>query len=106
MTASAEQIPIRCRLLGVPAPIREWRFHDVRKWRLDFAWPDHKVAVEYDGGIYASGRHTRGSGYDKDCDKFNAATVLGWRVLHVTAPMCKDGRLTGVVEAVGEMVND
>lgn len=34
---------------SLPDPIAQHRFHDVRKWRWDFAWPDHLLAVELDG---------------------------------------------------------
>lgn len=66
---------------GLPAPIAEFRFHPVRKWRFDYAWPDHMVALEVEGGIWTRGRHTRGAGFAKDIEKYNAAAVLGWRVL-------------------------
>lgn len=60
---------------------KEYKFHPTRKWRFDFADPDNKVAVEIDGGVFSGGRHTRGSGFRADCEKINAAAVLGWRVL-------------------------
>ena len=70
-----------------PAPEVEYRFHPVRRWRFDFAWPVSKVAVELDGGTWTQGRHTRGAGYRGDCEKLNAAALLGWRVFRVTAGM-------------------
>ena len=60
---------------------REYRFHPERKWRFDFANPHMKVAVEIEGGAFSGGRHTRGAGFVADCEKYNQATVLGWRVL-------------------------
>jgi very-short-patch-repair endonuclease len=60
---------------------QEYKFHPKRKWRFDFADPANKIAVEIDGGVFAGGRHTRGMGFKRDCEKINAATVLGWRVL-------------------------
>ena len=75
-------------LPGVPAkapePESEYRFHPFRKWRFDFAWPDKKVAVEMDGGVFTGGAHVRGGHYQSDCEKGNAAVLLGWRVLHYT----------------------
>lgn len=65
----------------MPLPDREYRFHPTRKWRFDFCWPDLKLAAEADGAIWVSGRHSRGSGIIGDCEKYNAATVLGWRIL-------------------------
>ena len=37
-----------------------------------------------EGGSSVAGRHTQGEGFRKDCEKYNEATVLGWRVLRVT----------------------
>lgn len=65
-------------------PAREYRFQPGRKWAFDFAWPVEQVAVEIDGGVYSHGRHTRGTGFIGDCDKLNAAVMLGWRVLRFT----------------------
>ncbi len=76
--------------LGVPPWEEEYMFawkSMERKWRFDFAWPEQKVAVECDGGTWSRGRHTRGAGYAGDCEKRNAAQILGWRVLHYTSDM-------------------
>lgn len=86
------------RALGLPEPVREHRFHPVRRWRFDFAWPDRKIAVEVDGGTWSGGRHSRGGGYEKDAEKLNAAAVDGWRILRVTSAMVKDGRAIAVVD--------
>lgn len=70
-----------CRAAGLPEPIPEYRFHQLRRWRFDFAWPLHMVAVEVEGGIWTQGRHTRGPGVLADMEKYNAAVLAGWRVL-------------------------
>lgn len=63
-------------------PVREFRFHPVRKWRFDFCWPDKKTAVEIEGGIFLpKSRHTSCMGYSGDMEKYNAAAELGWTVL-------------------------
>lgn len=54
-----------------------------RKWRFDFAWLQHKLALEVEGGVFSGGRHTRGAGFANDMLKYNTATLLGWRVLRV-----------------------
>jgi hypothetical protein len=68
----------------VPAPESEYRFHRTRKWRFDFAWPGQKVAVEMEGGVFTGGAHTRGGHYQSDCEKYNSAVLLGWRILRYT----------------------
>jgi hypothetical protein len=66
---------------GLPRPVTEHKFHDDRKWKFDFAWVEQLVALEVEGGIWIVGRHNRPVGMLKDMEKYNAAAVLGWRVL-------------------------
>lgn len=88
--------------LGVPEPVRQYRYHPHRRWRFDFAWPDHGLAVEVDGGTWSGGRHTRGAGYEKDSEKINAANLLGWTCLRYTSSMVKSGRAAReIAEALG-----
>lgn len=61
--------------------VREHRFHPTRKWSFDFAWPSIKLALELDG----RGRHQTVKGVREDCEKLNAAVILGWRVLRYPA---------------------
>lgn len=72
---------------GLP-PQREYLFARVlgRKWRFDFAWPERLVAVELEGLTHGEGgRHQRVAGFAVDCEKYNSAVMLGWRVLRFTA---------------------
>ena len=39
--------------------VKEYLFHPTRKWRFDYAIPDHKIALEVEGGVWTGGRHTR-----------------------------------------------
>lgn len=88
----------QCVLSGLPAPVTEFRFHPTRKWRFDFAWPDRSIAVEVDGAIFVSGRHTRGIGVEKDNEKFAEALLAGWKVLRVSTNQVRDGRALAWVE--------
>lgn len=81
----------QCRLAGMPEPVRQFRFHPVRRWRFDLCWPDCKLAVEVDGGVWTGGRHVSGAGFTRDCVKLNEAVLLGWRVLRFTPAMVQDG---------------
>jgi len=73
-----------------PAPTPEYRFAPPRRWRFDRAWPERRVAVELEGGVWSGGRHTRPAGYEADVEKYNTATVEGWRVLRFTAKALRD----------------
>lgn len=75
----------------IPAVTREYRFHEERKWRFDFAWPEWKIAVEIEGGTFSQGRHTRGVGFADDCRKYNSAALLGWRLFRFTTGQVKAG---------------
>ncbi len=91
-------LEFQLRVAKLPTPEREYRFHSTRRWRFDFAWPDVKLAVEVEGGTWAQGRHTRGPGFEGDCEKMNEATLMGWRVLRVTASMVNDGTALKFIE--------
>lgn len=82
--------------------VREFRFHDTRKWRFDFAWPDIKLAVEIQGGIWLGGRgaHTSAKGVARDSEKLLEAVMLGWRVIPATPSMVKSGALLNAVDAL------
>ncbi len=82
----------QCELSGLPMPVEEFRFHSVRRWRFDYAFIAQRLAVEIDGGGFVNGRHSRGSGIEKDCEKLAEALALGWRVLRVTPKHVKSGQ--------------
>jgi very-short-patch-repair endonuclease len=66
----------------------EYRFHPIRKFRFDFAviTKGVKVAIEYEGVFGgAKSRHTSVIGYSADCEKYNLATTMGWKVLRYTS---------------------
>lgn len=87
---------------SLPLPRIEYKFHPERKWMFDFAWVKRKLAVEIEGGSWAQGRHTRGSGFAADCEKYNAAALLGWRVLRFTGEQIESGyALDTTLEAMG-----
>lgn len=69
------------REMGIPMPEMEYAFHPTRKFRWDFCWPDHRLALECEGGVWSGGRHGRGSGIKKDMEKQTEAAMLGWRIL-------------------------
>lgn len=93
-------------LLGLPPWKEEYRFAAEalgRQWRFDFAWPGQRVAVECEGGTWARGRHTRGSGFEGDCAKYNAAAMLGWTVLRYTGTMLERDP-AGTIEQVRQVL--
>jgi very-short-patch-repair endonuclease len=77
-------------ILGLPQPVREHRFHSVRRWRFDFAWLPQKLAVEIHGGAWVSGGHNRAGHQASDNEKANTAQMLGWKVLVFNTVQMKD----------------
>ena len=80
---------------GIRARLKEASLKD---WRFDFAWPEEKLAVEVEGGVFINGAHTRGAKYSDDCDKYNAALMAGWRVLRFTTKQVKNGRALELIQ--------
>lgn len=74
-----------CRERGLPVPIPQYRFAAKtlgRQWRADLYFPPD-LLVEIEGGRWTGGRHVRPQGFAADLEKYNAATLLGYRVLRV-----------------------
>jgi very-short-patch-repair endonuclease len=78
---------------------REFRFHPTRKWRFDAAFPEARVALEIEGGVWVRGRHNRASGFLKDMEKYNEAAALGWRVIRTPWEWIEDGSIVPKVVA-------
>lgn len=58
-----------------------------RKWSLDFAWPDRKVAVEVQGMV-----HRIKDKFRRDIEKRAELMLAGWKVLEVDGASVRDGR--------------
>jgi very-short-patch-repair endonuclease len=85
---------VRIKAAGLPEPERQYMFaRPERRYRADYAWPDAMLLAEVQGGIWARdpGRHNRGSGYEKDCERDNEACLRGWRLLRFTEHMIRSG---------------
>ena len=83
-----QKYPMFFRLISgnrsIPEPVDEFYFHTVRKWRVDLCWPDQKLALEIEGGVFINGRHVRPTGFIKDIEKYNALSILGYSLLRFT----------------------
>ncbi len=101
MSEGEELFALHCKAEGL-SPVREWSFAKPRRWRFDFAFPKEKLAVEIEGGTWIQGRHNRGSSIEKEYEKRNTATLLGWSVLHFTTAQVKSGHAIHlVISALG-----
>jgi hypothetical protein len=92
----------QCQLVGLPTPSVEVYFAKPRRWRFDLAWEERRFACEIEGGVFMKGgsRHSRGKGFENDCEKYAEALIRGWRVLRVTTDMVRDGRALNYLERI------
>lgn len=73
------------RLGVISGYVQELKFDDLRRYRFDWAIPELKLAIEYEGLNSEKSRHTTKKGYTGDCQKYNLAVINGWKVLRYTA---------------------
>lgn len=68
---------------GLPTPELQFEVidRDGRLWRLDFAWPDLKFAVEYDGFDF----HADPDALRHDRQKRAALGEVDWRVMSIVS---------------------
>lgn len=95
-----DELERQMKLVGLPEAAREYQFVLTRKWRFDFAWPVQRIAVEVEGGTWQIGRHQRPAGFERDCEKYNEAAFLGWRVFRFTKNMIESGDAIVTIENV------
>ena len=103
---AADGLVTQCRQLELDLPHCEYRFHETRRWRFDLAWPAKRIACEVDGGGFVGGRHTRGMGLERDCEKANEAAIEGWRVLRVTPRQINTGAAIDWISRMLAMFED
>jgi hypothetical protein len=70
-----------------------------KRYRLDFAHLSSKTGVEIQGGVYNRGRHVTGSGYERDCRKYNLAYTSRWTIFLLTSTMAKDSEWLATIAA-------
>jgi Protein of unknown function (DUF559) len=84
LAASPQETRLRLLLhrSNLPPPVAQYAVRDHAGFvaRVDFAWPKHRLAVEYDG-VW----HAEPGQFAADRQRLNRLTAAGWRVLFVTA---------------------
>ncbi len=80
---SPQETRVRLRLLraGLPQPVTQFEVYAGHREvaRVDFAWPEHELALEYDGQD-----HTLEDRRGIDIDRIDELRRLGWTVIVVT----------------------
>jgi len=92
---------------GFPLPEMEYKFYPKRKWRADFAWPYDGLLCEVEGGVWTKGRHITGKGFTDDCEKYNTASIIGYRLIRVVNEHIYSGQaLKWIIEALDHQPPD
>lgn len=92
--AFAKQISV----LELPPPQREYRFMPNRDFRLDYAWPAQKIAVEVNGMA-----HRIKERFLRDTEKVAYALIHGWIVLPISGDDVRSGRGVSWLVTLWEM---
>jgi very-short-patch-repair endonuclease len=118
MSGAEDAMALHLRAIGIEA-VREYRFGaeacggagkglkarlasaGLRDWRADFAILGHRLLIEVEGGGWTGGRHTTGTGFAKDLEKYDAAMRLGWTIYRCSPAMVKSGR---AIETIKRLV--
>jgi hypothetical protein len=86
LAESPQETRLRLILLAsaLPPPVAQHTVRDADGRfvaRVDFAWPEHRLAVEYEGAWHGEPQNVV-----RDRVRLNRLMAAGWRVVFVTAP--------------------
>jgi hypothetical protein len=56
--------------------------------------------IEIEGAVWTNGRHTRGSGFVKDMEKYNTATAMGFKLIRI-----QTGDYSSALKFIGMIIN-
>ena len=100
MSDAEDLLAFQIKAAGLPEPVRQYHYAPPRKLRADFAWPDVRLLVEVQGGLFSRRKGAHGSigGVLADIDRLNEATLAGFRLLRASTDMVKDGRALALIE--------
>ena len=88
------------RAAGLPEPETQYYYAPPRRLRADFAWPDYRLLLEVQGGVFNRRAHGSVSGVLRDIERLNVATEAGWWMLRVTPDDVRSGEALDLVERV------
>jgi len=118
MSKLEDELLFHVKAVGLPAPVREYRFAGIevglgpgirqrlaeanlKDWRFDFCWPDLKFAVEVEGVVWSGkGRHQTGKGMEDDLDKYDAAMKRGWTIYRCSQRLINNGKAIETINRV------
>jgi hypothetical protein len=80
-------VRVACALAGLPAPVPQYEVVDGGTWlaRVDLAWPEARLIVEYEGAY-----HFDGLQLVRDDARIERLIAAGWRVIRLAAHDLRD----------------
>jgi very-short-patch-repair endonuclease len=88
---------------GLPEPTQQHRVRvGNRRYYIDLAYPDLKLAIEIDGW---DGHRTR-SAFDDDRARANDLVVAGWRLLRFTSHTTNEQAVVLVADALAALAQE
>jgi len=86
---------VACALGGLPAPVPQFDVVDDGRWlgRVDLAWPEARLIVEYDGEYHFDGLQIA-----RDDARLSRLVAAGWRVIRLSAADLRD--MDGIVRRI------
>ena len=88
-------VRVACALGGLPAPVPQFDVVDDGRWlgRVDLAWPEARLIVEYDGEYHFDGLQIA-----RDDARLSRLVAAGWRVIRLSAADLRD--MDGIVRRI------
>jgi hypothetical protein len=80
-------VRVACVLGGLPSPVPQYEVIESGTWlgRVDLAWPEARLIVEYEGEY-----HFEGLQIARDDDRYRRLEAAGWRVIRLSAADLRD----------------
>lgn len=93
------ELDFQIKVAGIPPAIKEFKFLPLRKFRLDYAWPEQKRGIEVQGMA-----HRIKERFEADIEKRALAKLSGWSVLEVSGKKIRDGTAIKWIEEFLQVV--
>ena len=91
----------QCRLAGLPKPERQVALVPGRRFKHDFYWPQARIAVEVNGGLFLPrGAHSGGTGAERDYEKAALTLLQGVSTVFVSGRHVRQGTALAWIEAL------
>jgi hypothetical protein len=94
-------VRVACARAGLPVPIPQFVIVESGQFlgRVDLAWPDHRLIVEYEGAHHFDELQIR-----RDDRRYERLVAAGWRVIRLSAGDLRD--LEAVVQRIARAMSE